>query len=79
MCSEVEAGNFTTMVYIILINVGESVMKMTETVWKNSIIVAKNVRIIQANFNLIAITFSEKKSEASHSYRPSYLHNQPNK
>jgi hypothetical protein len=27
MCSEVEAGNFTTLVHSVLINVGKSVLK----------------------------------------------------
>jgi hypothetical protein len=43
MCSEVEARNFTTLVYSILLNVGKSVMKMIKTLWKNSLIIAKDV------------------------------------
>jgi hypothetical protein len=42
MCFEAEAGNFTTLVYRILINVGKSLLKMTETLWKNSLIIAKD-------------------------------------
>jgi hypothetical protein len=43
MCFEVEAGNFTTLVYSILFNVGKSLLKMTETLWENSPIIAKDV------------------------------------
>jgi hypothetical protein len=43
MCSEVEAGNFTTLVYSVLLKVGRSVLKMTETLWKNSLMIAKYV------------------------------------
>jgi hypothetical protein len=59
MCSEVVAGNFTTLVYSVLLNIGKSVLKM-ETLWKNSFIIAKDVQIIHVNFIVIAITFSEK-------------------
>jgi hypothetical protein len=38
-----EAGNFTTLVYSILLTVGKSVLKMMETLWKNSLIIAKGV------------------------------------
>jgi hypothetical protein len=34
MCSEAEAGNFTTLVYCVLLNVGKSVLKITETCGK---------------------------------------------
>jgi hypothetical protein len=61
MCSEVEAGNFTTLVYTVLLNVAKSVLKMTETLLKNNLITAKVVRITQINFIVIAITFSEQK------------------
>jgi hypothetical protein len=43
MCSEVEAGNFATLVHSVLLNVGECVLKTTETLWKNSTIIAKDV------------------------------------
>jgi hypothetical protein len=43
MCPEVEAGNFTTLVYSVLNNVGKSVLKITETLWKNMLIIAKDV------------------------------------
>jgi hypothetical protein len=61
MCSEVEAGNFT-LAYSVLLNVGKSVLKMTETLWENSLMTAKDVWIIHVNFIVIAITFTEKKS-----------------
>jgi hypothetical protein len=43
MCTEVEAGNFKTLVYSALLNIGESALKVTETSWKNSLIIAKDV------------------------------------
>jgi hypothetical protein len=43
MCSEVEAGNFTTLVCSVLLNVGKSVSKMTGTLWTNSMIIVKDV------------------------------------
>jgi hypothetical protein len=43
MCSKAEAGNFTTMVYSILVVVGKSVLKMMATLWKNCLIIAKDV------------------------------------
>jgi hypothetical protein len=69
MCSEVEVGNFTTLVHVSL-NAGKSVLKMVQTVWKKSLTTAKEERIIHVNFVVIAITFSEKKLEAL----PSYAH-----
>jgi hypothetical protein len=36
---EVETGNFTALVYSILLNAGKSVLKM-EILWKNSLIIA---------------------------------------
>jgi hypothetical protein len=48
MCFKVEAGNFTTLVYSILLNTGKSVLKMMETLWKNSLIIPKDVCIIHA-------------------------------
>jgi hypothetical protein len=45
MCSEVEAGNFTAVVYRVLLKVGRSALKMTETLWENSIIIAKGFTI----------------------------------
>jgi hypothetical protein len=73
MCPEVEAGNFTALVYSVLLNIGRSVLKMTETLWKNSLVIANDVLIIYVTFVVIAITFSDKKLEALLSYRPSYL------
>jgi hypothetical protein len=61
MYSEVEAGNFTTLVHSVLLNVGKSVLKMTETLWKNSLIIEKCVLIIRVNLIVIVIKFSEKK------------------
>jgi hypothetical protein len=43
MCCEVEAGNFTAEVHSALLNVGKSVLKMTETLWKNGLLIAKGV------------------------------------
>jgi hypothetical protein len=43
MCFEVEVGNFTTLVYSILLNIGKSVLKIMEILWKNGIIIAKDV------------------------------------
>jgi hypothetical protein len=58
--SEVEAGSFTS-VYSCLLNVGRSVLKMTETLWKNCLTVVKDVFITHENFIFIAIAFSEKE------------------
>jgi hypothetical protein len=52
MCSEVEAGNFTTLVYSVLLNVGKFVLKTTETLWKNNLIIAKYVWVIHGNLLL---------------------------
>jgi hypothetical protein len=41
MCSEVQACNFTTLVYSILLNIDKSELKMMETLWKCSLIIAK--------------------------------------
>jgi hypothetical protein len=60
MGSEVEAGNFTTMVYSILLNAGKSELKM-ETLWKNSLIIAKDIHTTHVNFTVVPITLSEKK------------------
>jgi hypothetical protein len=43
MYSEVEVGYFTTPVYSILLTVGKSVLKMTETLWKNNFVITKDV------------------------------------
>jgi hypothetical protein len=64
MCTEIEAGNFTTLVYSILINVGKSVLKMMQTLWKNSLITVKDLHINHVSFIVIAITFSDKKLKA---------------
>jgi hypothetical protein len=42
MCSEVEAGNFTNLEYSDLTNVGKTVLKVMEILWKNSFTIAKN-------------------------------------
>jgi hypothetical protein len=55
-------GDFITLVYGVLLNFGRSVLKMTETLWKNSLISVKDVWIICANFIVIAITFFERKN-----------------
>jgi hypothetical protein len=47
------------------------VLKMAETVLKNSHITAKDIWIIHGNFIAIAIKFSGKKLEVLCSYRPS--------
>jgi hypothetical protein len=60
MGSEIEARNFTNLVYKVLLNVGRSVLKMMETLWKNSLIIAEGVRIFPVNFIVIANTRSEK-------------------
>jgi hypothetical protein len=64
MCSEVEAGNFATLVYSALIRLGTRVLKIAETVWENNLIIVNGIRIIHVNFIIIAITYSEKKLEA---------------
>jgi hypothetical protein len=51
--SKVEAGNFTTLVYSVLLNVDKSVLKMTETLWENVLIIAKYVKMIHVNFTAI--------------------------
>jgi hypothetical protein len=43
MCSEVKAGNFTTLIYSILLSAGKSVLKIMKTLWKNDPITAKDV------------------------------------
>jgi hypothetical protein len=43
MYSEVEAGNFTTQVHNVLLNVGKNVLKMMETSGRNSLIITKEV------------------------------------
>jgi NO-binding membrane sensor protein with MHYT domain len=60
MCCEVEAGNFTTFLHCVLLNVGKSVLKVTETLWKNSLIIGKGVWVIHENFVVIADTLSKK-------------------
>jgi hypothetical protein len=71
MCSEVEAGNFTTLIYVIL-SVGKRVLIMKETLWENRLIIAKDGRIIVLNFIVIATIFSGKKMEGLHSLMKSY-------
>jgi hypothetical protein len=60
MCFKIKAGYFPTLVF--LLNVGKSMLKMTKTLWKNSLIIAKDKRIIHVNFTVITITFSEEKN-----------------
>jgi hypothetical protein len=43
MSSAAEAESFATMVYSFLLNVGRIVLKMAETVLKNSHITAKDI------------------------------------
>jgi hypothetical protein len=43
MYSEVESGNFTKLVYGVLLNIDKNVLKMTETLWNNCLITAKDV------------------------------------
>jgi hypothetical protein len=57
----VEAGNSITLVYIVLLSVGKSVLKIAQNLWKNSHIIAKNIRTIHINFIVIEITFSGEK------------------
>jgi hypothetical protein len=71
----VEAGIFATMIYSVLLKVGKNVLKMMETLRKNSLITAKYVRVIHVYYTVIAITFSGKKWEALLSYRPSHVPN----
>jgi hypothetical protein len=61
-CSKVEAGNFTTHAYNVLLNIGKSVLKMMKTLWKNSLTNAKDVGIIHVNFVVIAVTVFEEKN-----------------
>jgi hypothetical protein len=42
-CSKLEAENCTRLVCSVLLNVGKSVLKMTEKLWKNILIIAKDV------------------------------------
>jgi hypothetical protein len=43
MCFEVKPGNFTTLVYNILFSIGKSMLKMMETLWKNSLMIAEDL------------------------------------
>jgi hypothetical protein len=45
LLDELRSGGreFTTLVYSVLLNVGKSLLKITETLWKNSLIIAKVV------------------------------------
>jgi hypothetical protein len=69
----VKAGNFTTLVYSILLIIRKSMLKMMETLWKNSLIIGKDVWIIHINFIVIAFTFSEKKI-GGFMFVPSIIH-----
>jgi hypothetical protein len=42
MFSEVKAENFKTLIYSVLLNTVNGVLKITETLWKNSLIIAKD-------------------------------------
>jgi hypothetical protein len=75
MCSEDETGNFTTLVYSILLNNDKNVFKMMQTLWTNSLEITKYARIIHVNLTVIAVTFSQKKLEALLSYHPLYFCN----
>jgi hypothetical protein len=74
MCFEVEAWNFTTLVYSVLLNNGKSVLKIMKTLWKNGLTITKDVRIIHINFTVTEITFPEKKLEVLLSYHTSLIH-----
>jgi hypothetical protein len=49
------------LVYIVLLSVGKTVLKMTESLWENSLIIAKYVGIIRANYIITEVTFSQTK------------------
>jgi hypothetical protein len=70
MYSKLETGNFTTLVYSILLNVNRNELKMAETLWENSHIIAKDIRIVHVNFIGIIITLPGK-TEALLLYHPS--------
>jgi hypothetical protein len=53
MCSKVE----------VLLNVGKSVLKMMETLWKNSLTIAKNELIIHINFIVMQLHLLRKMEE----------------
>jgi hypothetical protein len=74
-CSEDEAGNFTTLIYSVLLNVGKSWLVVKTTLWKNSPIIAKDVRIVHVNLLLLQFDFLMEKMGTFLSYRPSYLRN----
>jgi hypothetical protein len=57
LCSEVEAGNFATLLYSVLLNIGKSMLKMTKNLCKNILTILIDVRIAHANFILIALYF----------------------
>jgi ABC-type phosphate/phosphonate transport system permease subunit len=61
MCSEVGTGEFTALLYSVLLNVGKRALKLTETLWENGCVIAKYVWIVRVNFIVIALTFSENK------------------
>jgi hypothetical protein len=68
-----KAGNFTALVYSVLLNTGKNVLKMTQILWKNSLIIAKDVQITHVNFTVTAIKFSKKNLEALLLYHPCNL------
>jgi hypothetical protein len=55
--------DFTTLVYSVLFSVGKSVLKMMETLLKNSHIIAKDVWIIHINYIDFAVEISKKKKK----------------
>jgi hypothetical protein len=59
--SEEETGSLTTVVCSVLLNDGKSVLKMMETLWKNSRIIAERVEITHADSTVVATTFAEKQ------------------
>jgi hypothetical protein len=71
MCSDVEAGNFTTLLHSILLNVGNSVFKMTKSLWKKSLIIANGVWTIHVNLTLLQLYFPKKIQALLH-YCPLY-------
>jgi hypothetical protein len=60
------------LVYSILLSIGKNVLKMTETLWKNSLIIAKRMGIIYVNFIFIAVMFLREKIGGITLYCSSY-------
>jgi hypothetical protein len=43
ICFKVKAASFTALVYSVLLSIGSSVLKIMDTLWKNTLIIAKDV------------------------------------